>query len=169
MSRSQVIVIPPTFSRTAERVRRIDWGKSAGLPLPPAIAGFCTPVESPRHALALLRDDEWETWSLELQSALMMHLNKIHHPLRHSWNLFAAQAKQMLMACEPAIVAALDRSGLTSNVALDAVCWDVVGALVCSAYLDRKPPTDMLRLLDVYEAGHFPVGWNAEKQCVLVY
>lgn len=169
MSRSQVIVIPPTFSRTAERVRRIDWGKSAGLPLSPAIAGFCTPVESPRHALALLRDDEWETWSLELQSALMMHLNKIHHPLRHSWNLFAAQAKQMLTACEPAIVAALDRSGLTSNVALDAVCWDVVGALVCSAYLDRKPPTDMLRLLDVYEAGHFPVGWNAEKRRVLVY
>lgn len=75
----------------------------------------------------------------------------------------------MLTACEPAIVAALDRSGLTSNVALDAVCWDVVGALVCSAYLDRKPPTGMLRLLDVYEAGHFPVGWNAEKRCVLVY
>lgn len=106
MSRSQVVVIPPTFSRTAERVRRIDWGKSAGLPLSPAIAGFCSPVESPQRALALFHDDDWETWSLELQNALTTHLDKIPHPLRHSWNLFAIHAKQTLATCEPAIEAA---------------------------------------------------------------
>lgn len=67
---------------------------------------------------------------------------------------------------------ARDRSGacgLTDKVALDTVCWDVVGAFVCSAYLDCRPPTDMLRLLDIYEAGHFPVEWNAEKRYVLVF
>jgi len=41
--------------------------------------------------------------------------------------------------------------------------------LVCAGFTDCKPPTEVLKLLDVYEAGHLPLGWDAEAQRVLVY
>lgn len=85
------------------------------------------------------------------------------------WNMLVRRAKEILLGHEPAIATGLNAAGLSGQVPLDTVRWDVVAALVCAGFMDYKPPTDVLKLLDVYEAGHLPVGWDTETQRVRVY
>ena len=68
------------------------------------------------------------------------------------------RAKEVLAPHEDEMREGLAAVGLSASRALDIVKWDIVGALTCAAYQDCRVPSDELRLLDIYEAGHVPVG-----------
>lgn len=163
------IFIHPEFDRTAERLTGFAWGASAGKPLPPTLAEVGRSVDSAEEARALLESDAWEAWSIGLHGTLTEYLDRVHHRRYQDWRRISGRAKEVLAQLEPAVVAGLNTAGLSGQMPLDTVRWDVVGALVCAGFMDCKPPTDVLKLLDVYEAGHLPVGWDADTQHVLVY
>lgn len=163
------IVVHPEFDRTAERLSGFAWGASAGQPLPAALAPAGQAVGSAIEARALLESDAWEAWSLKLHGALTEYLDRVHHRRYQDWRQISGKAKTVLTRLEPAIADGLNECGMPGNVPLDTVRWDVVAALVCAGFMDCSPPTDVLKLLDVYEAGHLPVGWNAERQRLLIY
>lgn len=163
------VFIHPEFDRTVDRLTGLSWGAFAGNPLPPALAEVGKPVGSADQARTLLESDAWEAWSMELHGTLTEYLDRIHHRRYQDWNMLVRRAKEILVQHEPAIATGLNKAGLSGQIPLDTVRWDVVAALVCAGFMDCKPPTDALKLLDVYEAGHLPVGWDAEAQRVLVY
>ena len=70
---------------------------------------------------------------------------------------------------EPAIVDGLNAAGLVGASPLNTVRWDVVGGLICAGFMDYRPPTALWKLLEVYEAGHMPVGWSDAGEHLLVY
>jgi hypothetical protein len=163
------LVLAPAWFTTAARLPAIPWAAQAGRPLPSALASWCEPVATPTEAVELIRGDAWEEWSLGNHNAVTLYLHDKHHRRYQDWNRIAHEAKALLMPQESAIRAGLAAVGLPDQVAFDTVQWDVVGALMCAAYLDCRVPTDELRLLDVYEAGHLPVGWETGRRRVLVF
>ena len=168
MSNDQTL-LHPEFHRQAARVSQIAWGASAGKPLPPSLAGWCESVGTASAARNLLESDAWEAWSSGLQGSLTEYLDRVHHRRYQDWRRISASAKELLAVHEPEIAAGLAAAELSGTTPLDAVRWDVVVALVCAGFADCDPPDDTLTLLDIYEAGHLPVGWNPTLKRVLVY
>lgn len=134
-----------------------------------SLAGWCCAVGSADQALSLLESDEWETWSLDLQGKLTEFLDRTYRQRYQDWNRIVERAKETVVPHEPAIAQGLRAAQLVGTVPLNTARWDVMGALVCAGFMDCKPPTDVLNLLDIYEAGHVPVGWDVERKRVLVY
>lgn len=161
--------IHPEFDRTAERLSGFAWDASAGQPLPAALALAGQAVGSAIEARALLESDAWEAWSLELHGALTEYLDRVHHRRYQAWRQVSSKAKAILARLEPAIVAGLSACGMTGNVPLDTVRRDVAAALVCAGFRDCRLPTDVLKVLDVYEAGYLPARWLAERRRLLIY
>ena len=166
---NQRLIIDPAFDRTAERLPAIAWLSSAGQPLPPSLSEWCEQVMSEGEAVALLDGDAWEEWSGDRDNAVGAALSERHPKRYQEWNLIVRRAKEVLSPHEEAIRSGLDRAGLAASRAIDVVKWDVVGALTCAAYQDCRIPSDELRLLDIYQAGHVPVGFDSERQRVLVF
>lgn len=160
-------LLPPEWFRTIDRVASIPWAGHVGRPLPAALASWCEPVATVEEAPARMGSDEWEAWSLGIQNALTLYLDDRHHRRYQDWNRIAREAKALLALHEPAIRNGLAAVGLSDEVAFDTVRWDIVGALICAAYRDCRVPTDALRLIDVYEAGNLPVGFDGHR--VLVF
>ena len=163
------LVLAPAWHTTAARLPAIPWLSHAGRPLPAALASWCDPVATAAEALDLIRGDAWENWSLDRSNDVTSYLHDRHRSRYLDWNRIVDEAKALLAPHEPAIRAGLAAVGLPDQVAFDTVRWDVVGALMCAAYLDCRVPTDTLRLLDIYEAGHLPVGWEEARRRVLVF
>jgi hypothetical protein len=164
-----IVHVDPEFDHTTRRLVAITWFASCGKPLPDSLADWCSVVSSAQQAMELLESDSWEAWSLGLQNELTGFLDRAHRARYVDWNRIAQRAKAVLLPLEPAIARGLNSAGLVGAVALDTVRWDVVGALTCAGFMDCKPPAGSLKLIDVYEAGHMPVGWSADDKRVLVY
>jgi hypothetical protein len=161
--------IDPAFDQAVARLATCPWGRATGQAIPPALANWCAPVASADEALALLSSDAWEAWSSDRGGELSTYLHRYYRQRFLDWNAIALRAKSALAHHEPAIRAGLNTAGLTAPVALDTVKWDVVAALTCAAFMDCKPPVERLRLLNIYEAGHLPVGYDSVTNKVLVF
>lgn len=157
------------FDRVAAHLPGIRWAADAGQPLPASLATWCGPAASAAEATAAMKSETWETWTADRSAALSTYLHRVHRQRYQDWNAIAQAGKQVLAPHESAITSGLKSAGLTDRVALETVRWDVVGALICAGFMDCAPPTDLLKLLDIYEAGHVPVGWDVERKRVLVY
>ena len=159
----------PEFDRVAERLNGFAWGAAAGQPAQPSLTSWCRSVASADEARRLLESDAWEAWSSETHGTLADHLDRRCHQRYQDWRRISGKAKELLARHEPAIAQGLKSAGLDGEIPLDTVRWDVVAALVCAGFMDCGPPTDTLKLLDVYEAGHLPVGWDGAQARVLVF
>ena len=158
--------IAPQFEETAARLSEVRWAASAGQALPETLAAFCTPVGSLDEARAILGSPEWEEWSLAQHNALTQFLDDRHHQRYQDWRAISGPAKELHGQWQPAITQGLADAGFTDEVHRDAVRWDVVAALVCAGFADCRPPQDLIRLLDVYTAGHVPVGFDGHRMLV---
>lgn len=162
-------ILDPKFDQVTARLPLIRWAASSGQALSPAIASWCAPIADTADALRLLNSDDWEVWSADRQQALSSYLS-LHHKQRFlDWNPVARRAKEVVDSHKQAITLGLITADLNERIVADTVEWDLIAALTCAAFLDCRPPIDELRLLDVYEAGHLPIGWNSESRRVLVY
>lgn len=162
-------IIDPAFDGAAERLPTISWLSSAGLPLPPSLSEWCKQVTSVGEAVALLDGGAWEEWSGDRDNTLGAALSQRHPKRYQEWNLIVRRAKEVLSPHDKAIRSGLDRAGFSRPRAIDVVKWDIVGARTCAAYQDCRIPSDELRLLDIYQAGHVPMGFDTERQRVLVF
>jgi hypothetical protein len=160
-------LIAPECQETVARFAHVPWVSSTGQPLPEFLANFCAPVSSLDEARAMLGSPGWEEWSLSNHNTLTQYLDDRHHQRYQDWRAISGQAKEIYGRRETAINQGLADAGFTHEVHRDAVRWDVVAALVCAGFADCRPPQEVLRLLDVYTAGHVPIGFDGHR--VLVY
>lgn len=156
-------LIAPQFEETAARLSDLRWAASVGQALPQALTAFCAPIASLNEARAMLGSPEWEEWSLSNHNALTQYLDDRHHQRYQDWRAISGPVKDIYGQWEPAITQGLADAGLTDEVYRDAVRWDVAAALVCAGFADCRPPQDVVRLLDVYTAGHIPVGSTVNR------
>lgn len=161
--------IHPEFDHVAQRLAGIRWAAACGQSLPESLTPFCRSVGSFTAARDLMGSEAWESWSSERDGNLSEYLDDRHHRRYQDWSGVVQHAKKVMSPHESAIIMGLRAVGLTGDLPLEVVRWALVGALTCAGFMDCKPPTDALQLLSVYEAGHLPVGWDAQTQHVLVY
>jgi len=161
----------PGSGRTYEhelvtRISRIDWLANCGAPI--AHREFplrVRRVEARDEAEAQNVGDDWGDAELEFQNQITLHLHKHARSEYQAWNSVVERAKrEVIFPLEKERWRPLlQRLGLNQKI-VASLQWDVLGALMESAYRDIPGrPTFFLALLNVYESGHLPCGW--EGQC----
>jgi hypothetical protein len=124
-------------------------------------------------AKAAIEQPAWEDWTLERRNDLTSFLHKrFRNRYSGQWNKIADKAAKFLAdEVEPRYMPTLVRTLSGSKVAVNAVQWDLLAALMEAAYADCRPPLFFTHLVTVYEAGHLPVGWDAsgDPDMLLVY
>jgi hypothetical protein len=157
--------IAPQFEQLCDRLRIVSWffnvGRSATLTLP-------FPYRLVGSALAAkeaIEQPEWEDWTLERGNDTTSFLHgRFRNRYAGQWNKIVRIAKAYLFEdVEPRLLPALASALPGSTIAVNAVRWDLVSALMEAAYADCRPPQFFTHLVAVYEAGHLPVGWDASS------
>ena len=110
---------------------------------------------------------------LEAQNQLSAWLSRHARDRDRQWNDLVRAHKEQVI--EPVVVRGV-RAALTDpavlEVVLPSVQWDCLGALMEDSYLDTGHAAHFfLELLMIYEAGHFPCGWEGKwpRGTLLVY
>jgi len=137
----------------------IDWFANAGCSIPEEI-GDSAAAKSWIDACNRCGTN-WEDVVTEARSDLTMHLNRECKAEFEKWNSVIASIKQELSEPWQRMRDKVSELGLPSVVA-DCVEWDTMHALAEERFREWHPPAFFSRLLKVYEAGHFPCGWNGE-------
>jgi len=163
--------IAPEFDQLRERLRVVAWFSNAGQNMPTALPFPHRNVGSVAAAKEEIERPEWEEWTLERGNDTTSFLDA-RFPNRYAqWNKVVRMAKSFLQEIEPVLLPALSFVLPSSKVAVDAVRWDLMSALMEAAYADCRPPLFFTYLVTVYEAGHLPVGWDpsGDVGTLLVY
>lgn len=117
----------------------------------------------------------WEDASLEFRNRLTEHLHDNARAEYQQWNAVVRSAKRDVIGPlgRNTWLPMLRRQRLNEKI-LANLQWDLLHVLLENAYRDIEGrPTFFLDLLDIYEAGHFPCGWEGSvdplKGNVLVF
>ena len=147
---------------TVDRVRRVDWFSKTGelftntISMPVVLATGWPDVEW------LCAEGKWEATILEARNALTEHLDDRCCEEYQEWNNLAVIARDVVAeAVTPAVSSFIRSHDLSENI-LNCVHWDIANAIMEASYARFRPPRFFLDLLNVYEAGHFPCGWQGE-------
>ncbi|MCB1636258.1 MAG: hypothetical protein KDI51_16850 [Xanthomonadales bacterium] len=165
--------IAPQFAQLCDRLRVVPWFSTAGRSIGLTLPFPCRPVGGAAAAKEAIEQPEWEYWTLERRNDLTSFLrDRFRNRYAGQWNKIADKAVHFLgTEVEPRVLPAIADAMPDSVVAVDAIRWDLAGALMEAAYADCRPPQFFTHLVTVYEAGHLPVGWDAGSGCdtLLVY
>lgn len=139
------------------RLLGIDWFANIGKPA--TLAG----VRQVRHGElgSSLTSDAWEATTLEARNAITARLARLHPSRYQAWNELAGQAKTALRPIWQKLPVAL-----ADDAALADLQWILHAYLMEAAYREALvPPLFFDSLIQVYEAGHIPCGWDGEWPC----
>jgi hypothetical protein len=155
------------------RVRAIDWFAHLGKPLSLDLTMPVVRVGSWSEAAECCRDAGWENAQLEAQNQLTFWLHQHDRDNYRQWNEFVVRNKEEVITplTDGVLLPYQHRHGL-DDALVHSVQWDVLGALMENTYLSSGHWSFFfLELLWVYEAGHFPCGWQGEwpSGALLVY
>ena len=137
-----------------ERLLRIDWFANIGKPA--SLAGV---RQIDRGELgSSLASDAWEATTLEARNAITGRLARLHPAQYQAWNELAGQAKTALQPLWQKLPVAL-----ADNATLADLQWILHAYLMEAAYREvLLQPLFFDSLIQVYEAGHVPCGWDGE-------
>ena len=98
----------------------------------------------------------------EQSTTCLVYLHRFFRDEYQKWNPIAYHAKEVLEGGAWAKVEAyVNQHNLESYVG-GRVRWDTLNAVMEAAYHEFNPPVFFLKLLEFYESGHFPCGWEGE-------
>ena len=137
-----------------ERLLRIDWFANIGKPA--SLAGV-RQIEQGDLGSSLA-SDAWEATTLEARNAITERLARLHPIKYQAWNELAGQAKTALQPLWQKLPVAL-----ADNATLADLQWILHAYLMEAAYREvLLQPLFFDSLIQVYEAGHIPCGWDGE-------
>lgn len=163
--------IPPTIGPEFDTLHRalpeIPWLPNTGKTTPISLPFPYRFADSASEAYALIAAADWENWTLERRNELTAFLSD-HFPARDAeWSAIARRARSIV----DEEVAPASARALTDlpPAAIAALTWDVANALMEAAYRDCRPPLFFTHLVEVYRAGHLPVGWDTERGALVIF
>lgn len=141
-------------AESIERLLGIDWFANIGSPMTLADAR-----QIERNELhAALTSDTWEATTLEARNSITARLARLHHQRYQAWNELAVRAKAMLQPVWEKLPIAHDDDALLADLQ-----WNLHAYLMEAAYRRQLvQPLFFDSLIQVYEAGHIPCGWDGE-------
>ena len=153
------------FTDLCFRLKAVDWFSGVGTHADLRVSFRYIFVQSEVDARRSIEGSEWQAFSIERRNDTTLFLTK-RFPSRDAyWNVFARAAKEFLNSeIDHLMLPKLSHILPGSEIALAAVRWDIVSALIEACYWDCKPPFFFNDLMLVYEAGHLPVGWLGSKE-----
>lgn len=148
----------------ASRINTVDWFSHCGERCSLALSMEPRWVTSWSQAIETCKELVWENVQLEAQNQLTLWLHLNDHENYQKWNEIVAAHKTAVVnpITEKAIAPFQNRHGLDA-VLVHSVQWDMLGAMMENSYMTSGHSAFFfLELLIVYEAGHFPCGWEGE-------
>lgn len=154
--------IAPQFAQLCDRLRIVQWFSNAGRSIEVMLPFAYRLIDSASAAKEAIEQPEWEDWTLERRNDLTSYLHDRFPGRDADWNRIAKVVRETIEGDIVPVAAPVLAEVLPgSTVAMDALRWDLAGALMEAAYADCRPPQFFTHLVAVYEAGHLPVGWDA--------
>ena len=151
-------------SNVASRLRAVDWFSRCGEPVTSTSSIPIERVPSWQAAARQCSEPIWENVQLEAQNQLTSWLHLHDRGGSERWNQLVAGHKASVV--DPLTEAKwrpYQRKHALDARMVSSVQWDVLGALMENSYLGSGHGCSFfLQLLTLYEAGHFPCGWNGE-------
>lgn len=148
----------------ASRLRAIDWFSNCGKPMNLDLTMRIEPVYSWSEAERGCKDANWDNIRLEMQGQLTVWLHTYSLETYRRWNDIVRRHKSDIAnpLFENVWKPNMENLGLDIKAAWSPY-RDILGALMENSYLpDGHRCFFFLELMMVYEAGHFPCGWNGE-------
>jgi len=145
-----------------QRIRSTKWFVHCGKPLSLDLTMPVHQTGNWHDAVRHCKSPEWEFAELEAQNQLTLWLHNNQPEEYEHWNQLVEEHKNNFLTplLQQTIAPIQVRMDLPSCV-IDSVSWDLLGALMENSYLSTGHRAYFfLELLQVYEAGHFPCGWE---------
>ena len=147
------------------RLQAVVWFQTCGNTATPSTTFGCRWVLDRADALQLFVSDAWLDARTRAQGDLTGYLAKYYYAAYGGhWNALAKQSRALLgEAVEPRILAAISSLGLARDV-VPSVLTDLNRAILEISYrqLFARAPVFFEHLLEVYEAGRLPCGWEGD-------
>jgi len=141
------------------RIARVSWFAHCGEPAYFSFNFGVTKVAMWDEARRYYLDDSWKYAQTEVLNSLRQHLQPRHMDRYCEWNKIAKEVRSFL---EDEVMPSVRQVARTKGISDDVprrVFSDLGAACFENAYGDLGPPIYAMKLLEVYEAGHFPCGW----------
>jgi hypothetical protein len=146
------------------RIGSIEWFARCGQPISLDLSMDVVQIASWPKAISSCKGSQWENVELDAQNQLTLWLH-LNDPDRYrNWNEIVVGQKNSVLnrLIDEKIIPFQAKQGLDVGL-VHSVQWDILGALMENAYLGSGHRAFFfLELLMVYEAGHFPCGWEGE-------
>jgi hypothetical protein len=157
----------------AARVNSISWFAHCGECLALDLPMETEQARGWEQAIESCKTLAWENAQLEAQNQLTLWLHLNDRPSYQKWNeIVVAHKDATVNPLKEKILAPFQAKHGFDIALVHSVQWDILGALMENSYLGSGHAAFFfLELLTVYEAGHFPCGWQGEwpKGRLLVY
>lgn len=147
------------------RIKSIEWCSNCGNIANIRLSYENKYVSSWSEAKKYYNQTTWEDKTLEAQNELTSFLFNKYRNEYSKWNSVVKEAKKFI---EEEVVPKIKKIGednYLDTVFIDCVKWDILGAIMENEYKKcNGRPTFFLKLLEIYEAGNFPCGWDNNTQ-----
>jgi hypothetical protein len=148
----------------AARVNSISWFAHCGEQLALDLTMQTEQARAWAQAVESCKAPAWENAQLEAQNQLTLWLHLNDRANYRRWNEIVVAHKDATVNPLTEKILAPFRAEHGLDIAfVHSVQWDILGALIENSYLrSGHRAFFFLELLTVYEAGHFPCGWEGE-------
>lgn len=157
----------------AARVKGIDWFAYCGQPLSLDLSMDTQQVKSWPQAVSSCKKKAWTNAEAEASNQLTVWLHLNDNENYQKWNRMVRSHKKNVIT--PLIKKKIAPFQIKQRLDIElvySVRWDILMALMENTYIRSGHSAFFhLELLTIYEAGHFPCGWQGDwpKGKLIVY
>jgi coproporphyrinogen III oxidase-like Fe-S oxidoreductase len=146
------------------RLAAIHWFSHSGEPVSLELTMEARQAKTWERAMQSCKKQSWKNAQLEAQNQLTSFLSLHHREQYRAWNrLVEAHKLQTIEPLTKEHIIPFQQKNNLDSAFIHSVRWDILGALMANSYLYCQHSSFFfLEILKVYEAGHFPCGWQGK-------
>ena len=151
-----------------QRIKDINWFNNCGNKVTVEISENFRYVNSWEEAKSNYRKEGWEEKTLEAQNELTVFLYKNYKTEYLKWNTITKEAKKFIEKDILPILMAIKEENELDNTFINCVKYDILGAIMEYSFTKCKGrPSFFFELLNIYESGNFPCGY--ENNTIVIF
>ncbi len=144
-----------------DRIKSINWFSNCGNETLLNTDFKIRSIVSWREAKKHYTNNAWEEKTLEERNKLTSFLSNNYRNEYSNWNNIVKEAKIFIEEEIVPKIKMVEEKYELGETFLDCIKWDILGAIMENEFKKCKGvPFFSLKLLDIYEAGNFPCGWD---------
>ena len=146
-----------------ERIKSIKWFINCGKNITENINFEKKYIKNWKNAIEMIKGDNWNNITLEANNILAEFLDNKFHSDFQNWNKIVRDGKLFLKENIEQELSKSCKENKINNDFLRSVLWDLLGAIMEDTYKKcKKRPVFFLHLLEIYESGNLPCGWEGK-------